>query len=361
VRRRVLIARPDSAGDVLLAGPAVRAVAASGAEITFLAGPQGAAAAALLPGVENLVVCLLPWIDGTPPPVSEPAISGLVAEIARRELDEALILTSFHQSALPTALIVKLAGVPRVAAISEDYPGSLLDVRLTPPGDVHEVTRALYVASALGYPLPSEDDARLRVKRPGRLPPELAGAGEYVIVHPGTAVPARAWAPERHAELVELLSAEGWTVAVTGGRGERALTARVSGAPRRGVHDLGGATDLAGLAEIVAGASAVVSGNTGPAHLAAAVGTPVASLFAPTVPPVRWRPWQVPHELLYAPVDCAGCRARECPVPGHPCLGRVSARTVAEAVNRLARSPRSPRGEPACGELDLRGQRAPLA
>jgi ADP-heptose:LPS heptosyltransferase len=110
----------------------------------------------------------------------------------------------------------------------------------------------------------------------------------------------------------------------------------VAGPPRPGVHDLGGATDLAALAETIAGASAVVTGNTGPAHLAAALGTPVVSLFAPTVPAVRWRPWKVPHVLLYAPVDCAGCRAKKCPVPGHPCLERVSVPAVADALNRIA-------------------------
>jgi ADP-heptose:LPS heptosyltransferase len=80
----------------------------------------------------------------------------------------------------------------------------------------------------------------------------------------------------------------------------------------------------------------VVVGNTGPAHLAAAVGTPVVSLFAPTVPAVRWRPWRVPHELLHVDVPCAGCRARRCPVPGHPCLGGVGVEDVLAAVERLA-------------------------
>ena len=86
---------------------------------------------------------------------------------------------------------------------------------------------------------------------------------------------------------------------------------------------------------MLAAAGAVVVGNTGPAHLAAAVGTPVVSLFAPTVPAVRWRPWRVPHELLFVDVECAGCRARVCPIEGHPCLD-VRVEDVMEAVDRLA-------------------------
>jgi ADP-heptose:LPS heptosyltransferase len=102
------------------------------------------------------------------------------------------------------------------------------------------------------------------------------------------------------------------------------------------VIDLGGRTPFPELAEVLAAARCVVVGNTGPAHLAAAVGTPVVSLFAPTVPAVRWRPWRVPHELLHVDVPCAGCRARVCPVAGHPCLGGVTVADVLGAVDRLA-------------------------
>ena len=90
---------------------------------------------------------------------------------------------------------------------------------------------------------------------------------------------------------------------------------------------------MAGLAEVLAGAEAVVVGNTGPAHLAAAVGTPVVSLFAPVVPAVRWRPWGVRHVLLGdQEAACAGSRARVCPLPGHPCLDAVPVEEVVAAV-----------------------------
>jgi ADP-heptose:LPS heptosyltransferase len=103
------------------------------------------------------------------------------------------------------------------------------------------------------------------------------------------------------------------------------------------VVDLGGRVDLAGLAGVLAGAEVVVVGNTGPAHLAAAVGTPVVSLFAPVVPAVRWRPWGVRHVLLGdQEAACAGSRARVCPVPGHPCLDGVPVEEVVAAVGALA-------------------------
>jgi ADP-heptose:LPS heptosyltransferase len=135
-----------------------------------------------------------------------------------------------------------------------------------------------------------------------------------------------------------MLSAAGWDVLVTGAPSERALTAQVAAA---GGADLGGRTDLPRLAAVLRGARAVVAGNTGPAHLAAAVGTPVVSLFAPTVPAVRWAPYGVPTALLGdQQAACRNTRVTTCRVPGHPCLTSVSAAEVSDAVRRLAGAPR---------------------
>jgi len=332
----VLAVRLDNDGDVLLAGPAVRALAHGAGRVTLLCGPHGRRAAELLPGVDALVVWKAPWIDPEPDPVDRAGIEQLVDELAGLRLDAAVVFGSFHQSPLPTALVLRMAGVPFVAATSVDYPGALLDVRHRIGDDVHEVERALDLAASAGFPLPPGDDRRLRVRMDRGADTYALPAGDYVVVHPGASVPARAWAPAAGAELVAALARAGRHVVVTGGPAETELTAYVAGPPRPGVTDLGGRTSLAGLARVLAGARCVVVGNTGPAHLAAAVGTPVVSLFAPTVPAVRWRPWQVPHELLFVDVPCAGCRARECPVPGHPCLGRVAVADVVGAVDRLA-------------------------
>jgi ADP-heptose:LPS heptosyltransferase len=328
----VLVARQDNAGDVLLAGPAVRAVAADAERVTLLCGLAGAEAARLLPGVDEVVVQEAEWIVADPQPVRRGHTERRVDDLAALGVDCALILTSFHQSPLPLALLLRMAGVPFVGAISEDYPGSLLDVRHHVDDDLHEVWRALSLAQAMGFALAEDDDDRLRVLRPGGYPP---GTG-HVVVHPGASVPARAWAPERHAALVRALAREGRRVVVTGGPRERALTRHVAGTR---ALDLGGRTSLGELADVLAGAACLVAGNTGPAHLAAAVRTPVVSLFAPTVPVQRWHPWGVPHELLYVPVRCAGCRARTCPVPGHPCLDDLGVDEVLRAVAHLCGEP----------------------
>ncbi|HEY0318088.1 MAG TPA: glycosyltransferase family 9 protein [Solirubrobacterales bacterium] len=334
----ILAVRQDNLGDVLLCGPALRALAVrAGGELTLLCGPRAEPAARLLPAVDEVLVHLAPWIDPEPPAVSWAACREAIEDVAARDPREAVIFTSFHQSPLPTALLLRLAGVPRIAAIGVDYPGSLLDVRHQVPDEIHEVDRALSLAEAAGHDLPAGDDGCLRVI-PGE-PPALPEQ-PFLVVHPGASVPARAWEPQHWAALVDLLVARGHRVVVTGAAAERRLTAAIAGG-RPEVLDLGGRLDFAQLAAVLARAAAVAVANTGPAHLAAAVRTPVASLFAPTVPAVRWRPWAVPHVLLHREVPCAGCRARECPVAGHPCLAGVEPIEVVVALERLSSTARA--------------------
>lgn len=332
--KRVLAARQDNNGDVLLTGPALRAMATA-ADVTLLCGPRGAAAAQTLPGVHDVMVREAQWIDAEPSAVSGDDVQSFIADVRARRFHEAIIFTSFHQSPLPLALLLRMAGVPRIGAISVDYPGSLLDVRHRVSDDIHEVERALSLAHAMGYDLPQSDHARLMM---GGLP---AGVSlpfeEYVVVHPGATVPARAWFPERNAELVARLCNAGYNVVVTGGHAEHALTRAVAGGNANAL-DLGGKTSFIEFAAVVRDAAAVVSGNTAAAHVASATGTPVVSIFPPTIPALRFRPWMVPYALLGdQDAPCAGCRARVCPVPGQPCLDSVTVDAVFDAVQSIAR------------------------
>jgi ADP-heptose:LPS heptosyltransferase len=331
--KRVLVARQDNNGDVLLAGPAIRAVATR-AIVTMLSGPRGADAARLLPGVGEVIVREAEWIDAQPHALDRESTTRFIDQIAARGFHEAIIFTSFHQSPLPLALLLRMAGVPRIGAISVDYPGSLLDVRHDVDDDIHEVQRALSLARAMGYHLPKGDDASLRVRD---LPANLSPFRSYVVVHPGATVPARAWLPERNAELVERLDSLGYNVIVTGTGQERDLTESVAARGTR-VIDAAGKTTFAEFAALVAGASAVICGNTAAAHVASAVKTPVVEIFPPTVPAVRFRPWMVPHELLGdQDISCKGCRARVCPLPTQLCTAFISVDEVVAALERVLR------------------------
>jgi ADP-heptose:LPS heptosyltransferase len=225
-----------------------------------------------------------------------------------------------------------MAGVQHIGGISVDHPGSLLDVRIGADLDVHEVERNLALVAACGFPLPAGADRRLRLRD---VRGETAEFRRHIVLHPGGTAPARRWRAGRWRVLGRLLRQRGHDVVVTGSAAERPLTSGIT-AGEPGVVDRGGTTDLAGLAGIVASARCIVVGNTGPAHIAAAVGTPVVSLFAPTVPALRWRPWLVPHALLGdQDINCAGCREVECPVAGHPCIDSVTPRHVVRSIETL--------------------------
>ncbi|MGW4164418.1 glycosyltransferase family 9 protein, partial [Streptomyces sp. NPDC004788] len=247
---RTLVVRLDSAGDVLLAGPAVQAVAAGSSRTAMLCGPQGAAAARLLPGVDEVLEYEAPWVGFDAPEVSAADCGRLVETLAARRFDRALVLVSYHQSPLPVALLLRLAGVRWIGADSEDYPGTLLDLRHRRAAGRHEAEAALDLAEAAGWALPPDDDGRLRIVRPADPPApgprsyagqpgsyagqpgsyarhpgsyagqprsyagqpgsyagqpaiaDLIGPGPYVVLHPGAAVPARAWSPARAARAV---------------------------------------------------------------------------------------------------------------------------------------------------------------
>ena len=214
--------------------------------------------------------------------------------------------------------------------------------------DIHEVERGLSLAAAMGFALPAGDDDALRVR-------DAAGGGARRDARrrPSGRVGARARlgaGPPRRPRPRARGRGLGRGRHRRGGRNARSPAASRARSPPTSAARRRSATSPGSC-----GAACLVTGNTGPAHLAAAAGTPVVSLYAPTVPAVRWRPWRVPHELLHRDVPCAGCRARTCPVPGHPCIDDVTPAEVLAAVGRLAarRAGRSQHEDPALARARL--------
>lgn len=141
----------------------------------------------------------------------------------------------------------------------------------------HEVDRWVRLATWGGIPCSAEDL---------RLPPD-GSRGDHVVVHPGAAAGSRRWPAARWAEVAAALADDGHAVVVTGSRAEAPLCAHVAAHP--GVEDACGADDLPGLSRRVGRAALVLSGDTGPAHLATAHATPSVVLCGP-VDPAHWGP-----------------------------------------------------------------------
>ena len=187
----VLAVRLDNDGDVLLAGPAIRAVAAGADRVTLLCGPRGRQAAELLPGVDEVVCWRAPWIDPEPAPVDSADVLVLAARLAALEIDRALIFGSFHQSPLPTALLLRLAHVPvdrrdlgrlpRLAARPPPPRAATTSTRSSatcrsPPRPASRHPRTIGCASKAREPLLREFALRRRAPR-GVRPGTGVGAG----------------------------------------------------------------------------------------------------------------------------------------------------------------------------------------
>lgn len=352
--RRILAVRLDAMGDVLMTTPALRAIrqSARGATLTLLTSPAGAAAARHVPEVDRVIVHSPPWMPGAP---ADPAADlGLVEELRSGGYDAAIVFTVHTQSALPAALLCHLAGIPKRLAHARETPYGLLTDWIPEPETVeatrHEVRRQLDLVGAVGY---ATDDEHLSF----RVPPEamrrlrdeiLPGIGvrpgdgrPWAVIHPGASAASRRYPAERFAEVAcRLARDDGWRIVVTGGPDEADAAGGVAGAAGGLGASLAGRLDLGALAALLAVAPVLVAGNTGPVHLAAAVGTPVVDLYALTNP--QHTPWLVPHRVLNVDVPCRGCRRSACPLGHQACLDVEPAAVVAAARDLLADEGQSP-------------------
>jgi ADP-heptose:LPS heptosyltransferase len=132
----------------------------------------------------------------------------------------------------------------------------------------------------------------------------------------------------------------------TGSAAEQPLIEQARACMRRPSWSLAGALGLGELAALIGGAQALISNNSGPVHLAAALGTPVVDLYALTNP--QHTPWGVPARVLHHDVPCRNCLKSVCPQGHHDCLQKVTPQAVAQAtLELLAEQDEShPRGEP---------------
>ncbi|MEV6793318.1 glycosyltransferase family 9 protein [Streptomyces sp. NPDC051320] len=179
--------------------------------------------------------------------------------------------------------------------LSYARPEAALDAPPRWRDDEHERARWCRFLAAYGIPADPDDVALPRPAGPSLAP----GA---VVVHPGADSAARRWPADRYAEVVGRLRADGHRTVLTGGPGEDELCGYIAaraGLDRRDV--LCGGLPFGELSALVAGAALFVSGDTGPAHLAVAHGTPSVTLFGPVAPHL-WGPPSVDrHVALWHP------------------------------------------------------------
>jgi lipopolysaccharide heptosyltransferase II len=352
--RNILCVRLDSLGDVLMCTPAMRALreSAPGRTLTLLGAPSGAAALPFIPELDDVIVYEAPWMKaGDPQPRAREA--ALAATLAARRFDAAVIFTTYTQSALPAALLCHQAGIPLRLAHCRENPYQLLSDWVPDPEPAsmvrHEVQRQLDLVRQVGCrtgeiglsfaPRPGDADAaQARLLSLGILPGQ-----RWLLLHPGASAASRRYPPDAWAAAIRLLArSTGLPMVLTGSSMEVELVEGIRAACGVPTHSLAGRLDLGQLGAVLGMATVAVSNNTGPAHIAAAVGTPVVDLYALTNP--QHTPWRVRNRVLFQDVSCRFCFKSTCQAGHHACLAGVAPERVLEAVLSLLQ-PATPRVE----------------
>ena len=354
--RRLLAVRLDAMGDVLMTTPALHAAKAACPErhITLLTSSGGADAARLAPDVDDVIVYDAPWVKATETRADAGLDRRMIRRLAAGRFDAAVIFTVYSQNPLPAAMLCYLADIPRRLAHCRENPYQLLTdwipEREPDRGVRHEVERQLDLVAAVGW---RATDRRMRIAVPDaaatRVAERLAALGldthtSWAVLHPGASAPSRRYPSERFGAVVRTLASEhGWRFVLTGSRDEIPLIERVRAAAPARTFSLGGELSLAELAALIRCAPLLISNNTGPVHIAAAVGTPVVDLYALTNP--QHTPWLVPSRVLFRDVPCAPCYRSVCPERYNLCLTGVTPQQIVEAALELVRAePRTRHG-----------------
>ncbi len=292
---RILLIKLSALGDVIQTLPVLEAVRAAypAAEISWLVEEAAAPVLACHPALDHLLVSrrrtwLAAWRRTAEREIAWQQFRHLVHLLRRQPYDLVIDLQGLAKSAFWTFLVrsPRKIGFDR----TREYSYLALTERLPPyDPDEHAVRRYLRLARHLGA---ADDMVRFRLALPLGTGQELEyvwqeNAGPLIVMHPGTRWPTKHWPVESFAALAEALIRERQArVVFTGSPADRPLISRIRSAMASAAEDLSGRTDIKALARLFYQADAAVTTDTGPMHLAAAVGTPVAAVFGPTAP---WR------------------------------------------------------------------------
>ncbi|HEY8562503.1 MAG TPA: glycosyltransferase family 9 protein [Pyrinomonadaceae bacterium] len=346
--RNILAVRLDAMGDVLMTGPALRAVKESGAaarRVTLLTSASGAVAARLLPEIDDVIIYDAPWMKASGA-CDAAADRAMIERLAAEKFDAAVIFTVYSQNPLPAAFLCHMAEIPRRLAHCRENPYRLLTdwAREIEPEQIvrHEVRRQLDLVAGAGC-VTADERMRVeisagaldRVRRILRRSGIDADSRAWIALHAGATAASRRYPPESFARAARILvEKHGMRIVFTGTAEETAVVEEVRAAVGAGdTVSLCGALDFEELAALVSFAPVIVTNNSSPVHLASALETPVVDLYALTNP--QHTPWMTPNRVLYHDAACGFCYKSVCPEGHHACLRRVEPERVAAAVSEL--------------------------
>ena len=340
--RRILVRATNWVGDAVMSIPALQHLREQHpqAHIAILARPWVAG----LYGREAFCDQLIPY-------EAPRGFSGLrqKSNVARQLKDLQFDCSILLQNAFEAAVLVWLARIPHRIGYARDGRGIFLtqSVPVPKPGEIARHQRFYYLEllkrSGLISSYQTSGQIRLSgasdAAREGRQRFAAASIFEPVIgVAPGAAYGgAKRWLPERFAQTaVRLAEERRASVAVFGSRDElaicEAVREQVEGAGKRCLN-FAGATTLAEFIELAAACDIFLTNDSGPMHIASALGVPTVAIFGAT-DDIATGPTGASSSVVRQPVECSPCLLRECPID-HRCMTLVSADQVAQAALSL--------------------------
>jgi lipopolysaccharide heptosyltransferase II len=356
-RPAILLLRLERVGDLLMALDAIGAVRrlAPNAAIDLVVGEWNEAIARLIPGIDHVETLNAGWLARGADGLSLPAMARRACMWRRRGYDLAINF----EGDIRSNVLLGLSGARRRVGFGMAGGGPMLTDRVMFDPAVHTRTSTLRLVER-AFDLARDSEAGSR-QRPGaarlRIPDEarmaaasvltgLAATARMIVVHAGGGREIKQWNLDRFADVVNRLAASHQAAIVLSGSAEdRPLVDAVKADLHRDVQclDLAGRVDLVTLAAVLERAALLVTGDTGPMHLAAALEVPVVAVFGPS-DPARWGPFSGRARVVRVSLPCSPCnRIRRPPerCRGHvpDCLAAVSADAVYDAaVGLLDRS-----------------------
>ena len=332
---RVLVVRLGSLGDLVHTLPAVASIrrALAHIEIDWLVDAVHEEFLSFVPALTAVVRLDAPTPAGW---------MRAVRQLRARRYDAALDF----QGLVKSAALSRLSGARRVIgfdrrSLREAAAAPFYQERVVIPRGLHVIEKNLRLAAALAGPTTDVLEFPIETPRSSALDSVRSAAPDgFVLINPGAAWPNKRWPPDRFGRLARWIHDQhGWRSIVLWGPGERELAESV-------VRHSGGIaveappTRLADVIALGRAARLMVSGDTGPTHIAAAVGTPIVALFGPT-DPHRNGPWRSDDEVLTRYERCECHYERRCRrAPDRWCLGTISDDDLRQAVSaRLSRHP----------------------
>jgi ADP-heptose:LPS heptosyltransferase len=341
--RRILLLRLERIGDLLMSAGAIESVRAQapGAHIDLVVGSWNRAVAERLRGVDRVETLDAPWLARG---ASASSPLGLVLR-ARTWRHPGYDLAINFEGDIRSHALLAIAGVPRRVGFAMAGGGPLLTDVVAHRPDRHTSDNAAALVAAAFPGAAAPEAFRLDVPAAAREAARaLLGAhARYLVVHASGGRAIKQWDLDRFGEATTRIArALGAAVVLSGAPGDAAITAQVRAALPADVPvvDLTGQPDLLVLAAVLEGARLVLTGDTGPMHLAAAVRAPVVAVFGPSMP-WRYGPYATAHRVVRVDLACAPCNMIRKPPTrcvGHTpdCLVGVTVAAVTEAALSLA-------------------------